>query len=160
MEDGGIRIAVLSDSHGWLRRCVVRELQDCQAILHAGDIIRETDLDELAACGSLYAVRGNNDVWIPGLRDLAGVLTFVIGGVRFVMTHEERDLPRDLSRADVIITGHTHCYREERENGKIRLNPGSCGRARFGGEVTMAKILVKDGKVRQISRIDFRNGDE
>ena len=28
-----IRIAVISDTHGLLRRCVVRELQDCSVIL-------------------------------------------------------------------------------------------------------------------------------
>ena len=59
MSEKEIRIAVLSDSHGWLRRCVIREVQDCSHILHAGDIIRESDLDELALYGQLYAVRGN-----------------------------------------------------------------------------------------------------
>ena len=33
MGEKEIRIAVLSDSHGWLRRCVVREVQDCSHIL-------------------------------------------------------------------------------------------------------------------------------
>ena len=62
MEDE-IRIAVLSDTHGMLRREVVAELQDCSHILHAGDIVKETDLDELRLYGAIYAVRGNNDVW-------------------------------------------------------------------------------------------------
>ena len=42
-----VHIAILSDTHGMLRREVVAELQDCTHIIHAGDIIRETDLDEL-----------------------------------------------------------------------------------------------------------------
>ena len=41
-----VQIAVLSDTHGLLRREVVAELQDCSHIIHAGDIIREKDLDE------------------------------------------------------------------------------------------------------------------
>ena len=72
MDRDEIRVAVISDTHGLLRRSVVREVQDCACILHAGDIIRESDLDELALYGSLYAVRGNNDVWQRGVKDLAG----------------------------------------------------------------------------------------
>ena len=159
MEDGSISIAVISDTHGFLRRSVVAELEGCRAVLHAGDIIHRSDLDELALYGSLYAVKGNCDTWIPGVEDLAGVLTFTIGGVRFVMTHDERNLPHDLGRADVVVTGHTHRYREEREDGVLYLNPGSCGPARFGGDVTMAKLTVKDGKVLRVRRIDFRNED-
>ena len=39
-----IRVAVISDTHGMLRRCVTNEVQDCDCILHAGDIIRESAL--------------------------------------------------------------------------------------------------------------------
>ena len=56
MEDGSISIAVISDTHGFLRRSVVAELEGCQAILHAGDIIKRSDLDELALYGSLFTV--------------------------------------------------------------------------------------------------------
>ena len=48
-----IRVAVISDTHGILRRCVTNEVQDCDCILHAGDIIRESDLAELAVYGNL-----------------------------------------------------------------------------------------------------------
>ena len=51
-------VAVLSDTHGMLRREVVAEIQDCAHIIHAGDIVKETDLDELRLYGSIYAVRG------------------------------------------------------------------------------------------------------
>ena len=51
-----VRVAVISDTHGCLRREVVGLLQDCTHILHAGDIVRENDLDELRLYGSVYAV--------------------------------------------------------------------------------------------------------
>ena len=155
MNGNGIRIAVISDTHGWLRRCVVRELQDCSHILHAGDIIHESDLDELALYGQLYAVRGNNDWWMQGVRDLAGYLRFQIGGVNFLMVHDRMDVPRDLDRIDVVVYGHSHRYSEQEKDGRLWLNPGSCGRARFGGDVTMAKITLRDGRVSKVDRIDF-----
>ena len=107
-----VRVAVISDTHGLLRREVVAELQDCSHILHAGDIVRESDLDELRLYGSIYAVRGNNDLWQSGLSDLAGVLWFEIAGVKFVMTHDRYDVPRNLDGIQAVIFGHSHRYSE------------------------------------------------
>lgn len=154
-DSGTVRVAVLSDTHGMLRREVVAEVQDCTHILHAGDIVRESDLDELRLYGNIYAVRGNNDLWQDGLRDLAGVLRFTIAGVSFLMTHDPRDVPRGLEGVQAVICGHTHQYRMEEIDGRLWLNPGSCGRARFGGDVTMAKMLLRDGKILRVERIDF-----
>jgi phosphoesterase, MJ0936 family len=153
-----IQAAVLSDTHGLLRREVVEELRDCSCILHAGDIIRETDLDELRLYGSLYAVRGNNDLWQDGLRDLAGTLRFEIAGVNFLMTHDRRDVPRDLEGVGAVICGHTHRYSEEWKDGRLWLNPGSCGRARFMGKVSMAKLRLREGRILDVRKICFEEG--
>ena len=160
MNTDEIRVAVLSDTHGWLRRSVVKELAGCACILHAGDIIRESDLDELAVYGSLYAVRGNNDLWEPGLKNLAGILRFQIGGVSFCMVHDRRDVPRDLDGVDAVIYGHSHRYSEEWTDGRLWLNPGSCGRVRFGGDVTMARLTLRGGKIVRVERIEPEDGDE
>lgn len=155
MNGNVIRIAVISDTHGLLRRSVTEQLGDCSHILHAGDLIHESDLDELSLYGNLYAVRGNNDVWMRGVSDLAGFLRFQIGGVSFYMVHDRRDVPRDLSGTDAVIYGHTHRYSEEWIDGRLWLNPGSCGYTRFGGDVTMAKLTLRDGRVSGIERIDL-----
>lgn len=152
-----VQIAILSDTHGMLRREVVAELQDCTHIIHAGDIIRETDLDELRLYGSVYAVRGNNDLWQDGLRDLAHILRFEIAGVSFLMTHDRYDIPRDLEGVQAVIYGHSHRYSEEWKDGRLWLNPGSCGMSRFGSDVTMAKMTVQDGRIMSIRRINFSN---
>ena len=152
---GAVNVAVLSDTHGLLRREVVAELQDCSHIIHAGDIVKETDLDELRLYGSIYAVRGNNDLWQPGLRDLAGILRFTIAGVSFLVTHDRYDVPRELEGVQAVIYGHSHRYSEEWIDGRLWLNPGSCGRARFGGDVTMAKMRIENGKIQRVKRIDF-----
>ena len=152
-----IRIAVLSDSHGLLRREVVDQLADCTHILHAGDVLRRSDLDELSLYGRLYAVRGNCDLWKSDLGDLSGLLRFQIGGVSFCMVHDPYDVPRNLEGVDCVIYGHTHQYREEWIDGRLWLNPGSCGRTRYGGAVTMAKLQLENGKISRIQRIDFED---
>lgn len=156
MADEGLRetrVAVISDTHGLLRREVVSRLQGCSHILHAGDIISETDLDELALYGSLYAVRGNNDIWLPWAKHLAGILRFQIGGVRFLMTHDRWDVPHNLEGVDAVITGHTHRYSEEWADGRLWLNPGACGRSRFGSAVTMACLVIRDGRIVKVEKI-------
>ena len=154
-----VRVAVISDTHGLLRREVVAELQDCSHILHAGDIVRESDLDELRLYGSIYAVRGNNDLWQSGLSDLAGVLWFEIAGVKFVMTHDRYDVPRNLNGVQAVIFGHSHRYSEVWTDGRLWLNPGSCGYARFGSAVTMAKLTIRGGKIARVERIDLEDED-
>ena len=155
-----VQIAVISDTHGLLRREVVAALRDCTHILHAGDIVREGDLDELRLYGAIYAVRGNNDLWQAGLQDLAGVLRFKIAGVSFLMTHDRYDVPRDLEGVQAVIYGHSHRYSEVWSDGRLWLNPGSCGRARFGGDVTMAKLAIRGGKITRVERIDLPDGEE
>ncbi len=155
MDKAEIRVAVVSDSHGWLRRSVVKEVQDCDCILHAGDITVESDLDELALYGSIYAVRGNNDLWTRGLKDLAGFLRFTIGGVSFYMVHDRWDVPRDLEGVAAVIYGHSHRYSAATVDGRLWLNPGSCGRSRFGSAVTMAKLTIRGGKIVRVERIDL-----
>ena len=152
MEDT-VRIAVLSDSHGAMHPKVREMLAGCAYILHAGDIVRESDLDELGVYGRLYAVRGNcdRDAWACRLRD---VQRFEIAGVRFVMVHDPKHVPRDLEGTDAVIFGHTHTYTEKTADGRLWLNPGSCGPVRFGGAPTMALLTVRGGKL-TVGRIDL-----
>lgn len=154
-----IRVAVLSDSHGLLRRSVVAKVQACSCILHAGDVISQGDLDELAVYGSLYAVRGNCDMWQRGVSDLAKFLRFQIGGVSFYMTHDPYDIPADLEGVQAVIYGHTHQYREEWQDGTLFLNPGSCGRSRFGGDVTMALLTIDGGKITAVERVELDDAE-
>ena len=69
------------------------------------------------------------------------------------MTHDRYDVPRDLTGVQVVVTGHSHRYKEEWIDGRLWLNPGSCGRARFGGDVTLAKLRLQGGKVLDVRKI-------
>ena len=142
-----MKIAVISDTHGLLRPEVIRVVQDCGVVLHAGDILRESDLDELALYARVYAVRGNCDFAPWAAERLRDVLRFELGGVRFLMVHDRRNAPRDLEGVQAVICGHTHHYEETRADGRLWLNPGTCGMPRFGNEVTLAVLTVENGKL-------------
>lgn len=138
------KIGIISDTHGLLRPEVIEILKYCDCILHAGDVDRPEILDQLRYLGNLYAVRGNNDGdWA---RNLSLTLKFKIEGIEFFMTHNKKDVAWELGNAQIVIFGHSHHYFEDQIDGRLWLNPGSCGRSRFGGEVTMAVMTIDDGK--------------
>ena len=56
-----MRLAILSDTHGLLRPQVAEYLKTADAILHGGDINKQSIVDELRQYAPLYIVRGNND---------------------------------------------------------------------------------------------------
>ena len=138
-----IKMGIISDTHGLLREEVKERLKDCTYIFHAGDVDRLEILDELRTMGFLYVVRGNNDgYWAQNLRRS---LNFSVGNVKFFMVHDRKDAAWELGDTQVVIFGHSHKYFCQEIDGRLWLNPGSCGRNRFGGEVTMAVMTVENG---------------
>ena len=140
------KIGIISDTHGLLRPEVMEILKTCDYIFHGGDINRPEILDQLRPLASIYAVRGNNDKeWAEGL---AKTIRFTIEGVEFFMTHNKKDAAWDLGTVQVVVFGHTHKYLEQNIDGRLWLNPGSCGKRRFDQEITMAVMTVENGKYR------------
>ena len=116
-------------------------------ILHAGDIMVQSVLDELATVAPVQAVCGNRDVW--NLKHLPAQLELELEGVRIGLTHghgslgdyifEKFDLTfngrkvgRYLRRvaaafpqAQVVVFGHLHVAGILHVEGKLLLNPGS-----------------------------------
>lgn len=140
-----MKIAILSDTHGLLRPQVVEHLKNADAILHGGDINRQSIVDELRQCAPLYIVRGNNDKeWAEAIPH---DLTVTLGGVTFYMVHNKKEAAADLTGVDVVVFGHSHKYLQEDKDGVLWLNPGSCGPRRFHQEITMMMAEVTDGKI-------------
>ena len=145
-----MKIAILSDTHGLLRPQVLEHLKTADAILHGGDINKQSIVDELQQYAPLYVVRGNNDKeWAEGIPH---DLTVTLDGVTFVMVHNRKELPADLSGADAVVFGHSHKYVQEEADGLLWLNPGSCGPRRFHQEITMMMADVSGGKI-QVEKI-------
>lgn len=137
------RIAILSDTHGLLRDEVKEELRQADIILHAGDINTQTIVDEMKKAAPLYIVRGNNDKeWAE---EIPKTCTVTIEGVTFFLVHNKKDIPMDLTGVDIIIVGHSHKYEEKEVDGRLLLNPGSCGKRRFDLEITMCRMIVEEG---------------
>ena len=139
-----VKVGIISDTHGLLRPEVLEILKSCDCILHGGDINKPEILDTLRLMGNIYVVRGNNDKdWAEGL---AQTLTFSIEGVKFFMVHNKKDVAWELGDTDIVVFGHSHKYLEKTVDGRLWLNPGSCGKRRFDQEITMEVMDIEDGR--------------
>ena len=141
-----MRLAILSDTHGLLRPEVAELLKSADAILHGGDINRQSIVDRLQQYAPLYVVRGNNDKeWAEAIPH---DLTVTLGGVTFCVVHNRKEVPADLSEVDAVVFGYSHKYAEEERDGRLWLNPGSCGPRRFRQEITLMMAEAEDGTLR------------
>lgn len=147
-----MKLVILSDTHGLLRPQVKEYLKTADAILHGGDINKQSIVDELRQYAPLYVVRGNNDKeWAE---TIPHDLTVTLEGLTFYMVHNKKELPADLTGVDVVVFGHSHKYLQEEREGRLWLNPGSCGPRRFHQEITMMMARVENGRI-QVKKISI-----
>ena len=147
-----MKLVILSDTHGLLRPEVTEHLKTADAILHGGDINKQSIVDELRQYAPLYIVRGNNDKeWAQAIPH---DLTVTLGGVTFYMVHNKKEVQADLSGIDVVVFGHSHKYVQEEKDGILWLNPGSCGPRRFHQEITLMAAQAAGG-VLYVERISI-----
>lgn len=130
-------IAVIADTHmpkGSRRlpeRCV-EEIAAAEAVIHAGDFLAASVLEELRdLCPVVYAVHGNVDEE-PLRRELPAELEIELGGSTVAITHDAGHAIGRLSRlrgrfpsADAVVFGHSHLPLHEEEDGFQIFNPGS-----------------------------------
>jgi uncharacterized protein len=148
---------VLADTHISRRARALPEelvpyLERADLILHAGDLIEASVLDELSLYAPVRAVKGNVD---PPDVNLPETLEFDFGGARIAMIHDSgrkegrrRRLKRRFPDARVVVFGHSHVPFLEDENGLLLLNPGSPTDKRRQPHHTFALLRTEEGDVR------------
>lgn len=144
----GLRVGVVSDTHGLLRPELLDLFAGVDYILHAGDIGRPGLVERLREVAPVTAIRGNVDRgdWAAPFPER---VTVVFGGFSIHMVHDPKDLgtePLDQGLG-LIVVGHTHRPSIQARNGAILLNPGSAGPRRFRLPVTAATLLIAGGRL-------------
>jgi putative phosphoesterase len=138
-----IRVGLISDTHGLVRPEVLAFLQDCDRIIHGGDIGDEKILNELASVAPVTAVRGNNDKgsWADRLRETE---LLEIAGIRVYVVHDLAQLAIDPRAAGirVVVSGHSHKPSAEERDGTLYVNPGSAGPRRFKLPIAVGELLI------------------
>ena len=148
----GLRLGVISDTHGQLRPEVFDVFRKVDHILHGGDVGSEEVLRDLEVIAPVAAVYGNVDG--PGLRArLPQVAALQLDGFDIVVTHGDQfgsptpaKLHAAFPRAEIIVYGHTHRpLLELVEKTVTVMNPGSAGPARFSFKPTVGIMELEPG---------------
>ncbi|MDT8282919.1 MAG: metallophosphoesterase family protein [Gammaproteobacteria bacterium] len=143
-----VTVGILSDSHGYLDPGIADAVNQCDYIVHAGDIFNADVLTQLKPKKELLAVAGNNDYpafWADEEADivnalpktnklnLPGGLLVVEHGHRLGNHPEHDDFRLDHANARLVVYGHTHHRVIDRSGYPWVVNPGASGKVRTHG---------------------------
>jgi putative phosphoesterase len=144
-----IRIGVLADTHGLFDPTIPNLFCHVDHIIHAGDIGKQSVIEQLKAIAPVTAVSGNVDdyeesgfpteaiIELNGFRIAIRHVVFEAGK----LTKEGREF-LDRTRPDICIFGHTHQPKSEWLGDTLLFNSGSAGPKRFTLPRMLGKITV------------------
>jgi putative phosphoesterase len=128
-------------------------------ILHAGDIVELSVLDELSALAPVVAVAGNMDgsevhLKLPSKKiiPLGSYSAGLIHG-KFKIDIQKEMIMKEFSNVDIIIYGHSHTPFWGKVNGIYFLNPGSPTDKRHAPYNSVALLYVDDELTAEIIRL-------
>ena len=143
-----VTVGILSDSHGFLDPRIAETVNQCDYIVHAGDIFNAHVLEQLKPKIEMIVVAGNNDY--PGLwkdeeiaivaalplknkLELPGGIIAVEHGHRLGNHPEHDQLRKDHAEARLVVYGHTHHRTIDLDAKPWVVNPGASGKVRNHG---------------------------
>lgn len=143
-----------------------RAVDEADVVVHAGDWVETSLLDELAARATrLFGVWGNNDG--PELRALLPeVARETIDGIRFAVVHETgpsmgREARCDAAYPDteVLVFGHSHIpWDTTTPRGLRLLNPGSPTDRRRQPVCSYLTAVADAGALREVRLVAVERG--
>jgi putative phosphoesterase len=153
-----MRVGLVSDTHGHVEPKLAALFAGCDAILHAGDIVRPEILAVLGAVAPVTAIRGNNDEG-TSLGHLPELAVVPLGALTALVVHDlgPRDRPKPPARAaisrrrpEVVVHGHSHRPGAALVAGTLFVNPGSAGPRRFSLPRAAALLTVEGRRARVV----------
>lgn len=159
------KIILISDTHSLLHDDVVKYLDDCDEIWHAGDIGSLDVLHRLRKIKPLRVVYGNiDDKEIQGETTLNEI--FTCEGLKVMMTHIGGYPGRYTKRVakmlrdempQLYICGHSHILKVmmDKQLGILHMNPGACGIIGMHKFRTFLTFDIIEGKVENLNAVDL-----
>jgi putative phosphoesterase len=160
------RLLLLSDTHVPVRarrlpETLLLAADASDLVIHAGDWVQASVLDQLEQHAAVLGVYGNNDG-----ADLRGRLPEVaratVEGIRFAVVHEtgpaqgrEARMDATFPEVDVLVFGHSHIpWHTVSPAGLSLLNPGSPTDRRRMPACTFMTAVAADGELGAVSLVE------
>lgn len=159
------RIALLSDTHSHLDERMVKLLDPCDEIWHAGDIGTCAVTDRLKQQKPLKAVCGNIDGTDLRLQ-FPKTLRFYCEEVDVLMTHiggypghYDRDILTILKNNPprLFISGHSHILRViyDQKYQLLHINPGAAGKHGFHQVRTIVRFTIDGDQIKELEVVEL-----
>lgn len=148
-------IGIVSDSHDNLPaiRKAVEEFnnRDVSLVLHAGDYISPFAVEEFGRLNcELHGVLGNNDGEVEGIKEKIKKIGKIhevpanleVDGRKILLSHKPLD--GDFTKIfDLVVNGHTHQPKINKNNECLTVNPGECS-GWLTGNKTVALVDLEE----------------
>jgi putative phosphoesterase len=154
-----MKIGIIADTHipasaGKLPPKIYEHFKDCDLIIHAGDLVEMSVIEELERVAETKAVWGNMDG--AEIRErLPEKILFEAGGKKIAVTHGKgpslkvfQQIRKEFKKnPDIVIFGHSHVPINETINGVLFFNPGSPTDRIFAPYRSLGIIEINSGKI-------------
>jgi putative phosphoesterase len=159
-----MKVGVISDTHvpGAARSlppAVFEIFKGVDLILHAGDIVESSVLDELDAVAQVEAVAGNMDdnelqLLLPAKKVLTlGRFTVGLTHGKYRIDLQKEMIRKDFGNVDLIVYGHSHMPFWGKIDGVWFLNPGSPTDKRHAPYNSVALLTIGESLTAEIVRL-------
>jgi uncharacterized protein len=161
-----MRIAILSDTHGFIDDEVLEALQSVDEVWHAGDIGARAIITAIEHLGKpVVAVFGNIDSHDLQL-EFPEDQFFTREGVRVWMRHivgnpkryrpEILEVLQTSKKPDLLVCGHSHILEIARDAfGVLFINPGAAGHHGLHQKRTLVRLSLEAGSAKDVEVVDF-----
>ena len=161
-------ILLISDTHSFLDKTLLKHIEAADEIWHAGDIGNiELVTDEIKKLKPLRAVYGNIDD-ADAQKEFSKNLVFTCEEVKVYMTHicgqptnylkEVKDI-LVAEKPKLFICGHSHIlkvmYQEQYD--VLHMNPGACGIHGFHQIKTVLRFVIDKTEIKDLAVIELGN---
>ncbi len=159
-------ILLISDTHSYLDKTLLKHIDAADEIWHAGDIGNiELVTDEIKKLKPLRAVYGNIDD-ANARKEFPKNLIFTCEEVKVYMTHicgqptnylkEVKDI-LIAEKPKLFICGHSHIlkvmYQEQYD--VLHMNPGACGIHGFHQIKTVLRFVIDGSEIKDLAVIEL-----
>ena len=160
-----MKIAILSDNHGYLGDDVLEHVHDVNQIWHAGDIGTFESIEPLLDLCEVRAVYGNVDGHelraefpLNQIFEAEGLKVFMthIGGYPGRYNKRVYELLNQ-ERPDIYVCGHSHICKVMRDDklNLLHINPGAYGHHGFHKFRTLIKMDIENSKISDLKVVEL-----
>jgi len=159
------RILLLSDTHSYMDKTILKYAKKADEIWHAGDIGNLSVTDSLAALKPIRGVHGNIDDYriqqefpLDNRFTCENVDVWIthIGGYPHKYNSRVRDALKK-NPPKLFISGHSHILKVmwDKKLNLLHMNPGACGKNGFHQLRTMLQFSIDDTEIKNLEIIEL-----